>query len=290
MATQDRAARVASDPVSFVRRFTDPRDQEIVGLVAALLAFGNVKAVLRSVERVMAVLGPDPKRAVQTRTLAEWRRLLDGFVHRVYRGDDVAVVLANAGRLQRRHGSLGAYFAERLVVHDNALAPALGDFAGALRAVRGAGVEPSRGLRHLVPDPNSGSACKRLLLYLRWMVRSEDGVDVGAWPVAPSVLVIPVDTHIHRIARNLGLTRSKTASWKTAEEITARLRVFNGADPVRFDFALCHHGISGDCPSRRDPSRCEPCVLRPVCRHWTRPLPKRPNPAVSPRGTTPKRG
>ncbi len=119
-----------------------------------------------------------------------------------------------------------------------------------------------------MPDPRAGSACKRLLLYVRWMVRPADGVDLGLWPLDPSLLVIPVDTHIHRIGRNLGLTERNDASWRTAEEITAALRHLDAADPVRYDFALCHMGVSRDCPSRRDPAKCEPCVLRPVCRAY----------------------
>lgn len=265
-----RLARVEKDPVSFVHRFDRADDQEVVGLVAALLAFGNVKAILRSVERVVGVLGPRPAHAVDTVPRAVWERELQGFVHRVYRGDDVAAVLAHAGALRRAHGNLGAFFAACLARSDGGLAEALAEFADALRG-EAAGDPASRGLRHLVPDPRAGSACKRLLLYLRWMVRPRDGVDLGLWPVDPAVLLIPVDTHVHRIARNLGLTAQRTASWRTAEEITARLSVFDPADPVRFDFALCHHGISGRCPSRRDAEACEACVLRPVCRHWTRP-------------------
>jgi len=119
-----------------------------------------------------------------------------------------------------------------------------------------------------VPDPRAGSACKRLLLYVRWMVRPADGVDLGLWPLDPTRLVIPVDTHIHRIARNLGFTERNDASWRTAEEITGALRHLERSDPVRYDFALCHMGVSRDCPSRRDPAKCRPCVLRPVCKAY----------------------
>jgi endonuclease III len=80
--------------------------------------------------------------------------------------------------------------------------------------------------------------------------------------------VIPVDTHIHRISRNLGLTDRRTAAWATAEEITAALREFDPEDPVKYDFALCHLGVSRECPSRPDPVKCQRCVLQDVCSVW----------------------
>ncbi len=101
------------------------------------------------------------------------------------------------------------------------------------------------------------------------MIRPDDGVDFGLWPIAPSVLVIPVDTHIHRISRNLGLTSRRTASWATAEEITAELRKLDPHDPVKYDFALCHLGVSRECPSRPDAGKCARCVLQDVCSVWT---------------------
>ena len=100
------------------------------------------------------------------------------------------------------------------------------------------------------------------------MIRPADGVDLGLWPIAPSELVIPVDTHIHRISRNLGLTTRRTATWATAEEITAALRNFDPEDPVKYDFALCHLGVSRDCPSRAEPQKCERCLLQDVCSVW----------------------
>jgi uncharacterized protein (TIGR02757 family) len=136
-------------------------------------------------------------------------------------------------------------------------------FADALR-----GDAPSRALRHLVSDPRAGSACKRLFLYARWMVRPADGVDLGLWPIAPSALLIPVDTHIHRISRNLGFTNRRTATWATAEEITSALRELDPDDPVKYDFALCHLGVSRECPSRPDPIKCGRCLLRDVCSVW----------------------
>ncbi|MCB9591919.1 MAG: TIGR02757 family protein [Sandaracinaceae bacterium] len=260
----DYAKHRASDPVDFVHGFASADDQEVVGLVAASLAFGNVKAVRRSVARVLAVLGPHPAATLAKARRSTLERRLDGFVHRVWRGEHVAALLANAGALRRREGSLGVAFERRLAAHGGDLREGLAAFADELR-----GPSPDRSMAHLVPDPRAGSACKRLMLYLRWMIRPADGVDLGLWTgVSPSVLLVPVDTHVQRISGNLGLTDRPTASWRTAEEITTELRRLDPADPVKYDFALCHLGVSRQCPSRRDPDICGRCALREVCKHW----------------------
>jgi len=254
-----------ADPVDFVHRYDGPRDQEIVGLIAATLAFGNVVAARRSIDRVLAALGPEPAATVVNAEQSELRRRLRGFVHRIYRGDHLASLLWQAGDLLREHETLGNAFARFHRASDGEFRETLACFADALR-----GDATSRSSRHLVSDPRAGSACKRLVLYARWMVRPADGVDLGLWPIAPSELLIPVDTHIHRISRNLGLTNRRTATWATAEEITAALRQFDPDDPVKYDFALCHLGVSRECPSRPDPVKCERCVLQDVCSVWRR--------------------
>lgn len=256
----DRDATRDNDPVSFVHRYKSDADREIVGLVASTLAFGNVVAVRKSVARVLDVLGPTPSQGIRGGP-KRLEKKLNGFVHRVYRAPHVATMLANAARLQKKHGSLGD--ALHREVEAEGIREGLARFADRLR-----GKNAERGLRHLVPDPRAGSACKRLWLYLRWMVRPADGVDLGIWPLAPAQLLLPLDTHTHRISQNLGLTKRKDASWRTSEEITAKLRDLDPVDPVRYDFALCHLGVSRECPSRRDPEKCAKCVLKPVCRRW----------------------
>lgn len=263
VATYDVEASLRADPLGFVHEYPGPADREVVGLIAATLAFGHVTTVRTSVRRVLSALGRTPARTVDASSERALARSLRGFVHRVYKGPDVARMLAHAGSLRRDHGSLGEAFAARYEARGGDLREALAGLADALRGPR-----PSAGLRHLVSDPRAGSACKRLLLYLRWMVRPADGVDLGLWPVSPAALVIPLDTHVHRIARNLGLTDRRTPSWRTAEQITARLRAFCPEDPVRYDFAICHLGVSRDCPSRRDPRLCARCTLRTVCGQW----------------------
>jgi uncharacterized protein (TIGR02757 family) len=128
-----------------------------------------------------------------------------------------------------------------------------------------------RGPSHILPDPRGASASKRLFLFLRWMIRPADGVDLGLWAregIPPRVLLVPVDVHIHKLAGNLGWTREKSLSWRAAEEITRALRRYDAEDPVKYDFPLCHMGMLQRCPSKRDALRCDGCGIKSVCRHW----------------------
>ncbi|MEM7139219.1 MAG: TIGR02757 family protein [Myxococcota bacterium] len=265
LSDSDAEARRREDPVDFVHDYPSPVDQEVVGLVASSMAFGNALAARKSVGRVLEVLGPRPATVLASETEAEVFERLRGFVHRIYRDEHLATVLSRAGRLIDRRGSLGQAFVRAFEESGGDFREAMAMFAHSLRGDGG-----SRNLRHLISDPRAGSACKRLLLYARWMIRPADGVDLGLWPIAPSNLVMPVDTHVHRISLNLGLTKRKTATWATAEDITARLREYDPDDPVKYDFALCHLGVSRQCPSRPDLAKCERCVLQDVCSIWTR--------------------
>ncbi len=262
----DVRARLEVDPVGVVRRYRDPLDREIVGLVAAGIAFGNVKTIRKKLEEILERAGDPPHRkAEDARAL---KKSLAGFRHRVFVGDDIARLMIGARRVQQKHGSLGARFAslvERSGFREG-LAVLCDDIrdAGDLRVRDG-----RRGPAHLLADPRAGSGVKRLVLWVKWMVRPDDGVDLGQWKgVAPRVLLIPVDTHIHKLSRNLGFTNRKDTSWKTAEEITAALARLDRDDPTQYDFSLCHLGMLQRCPSRRDPKRCEGCSVMPVCRHW----------------------
>lgn len=262
LADRDWEQMRKNDPVGFVHEHERPEDQEVIGLVASSLAFGNVVAARRSIRRVVDALGANPAELVCRAKPEELGRRLRGFTHRIYRGTHLTRMLTGAGRLFREHGSLGGAFVS-FHRETRDFRESLARFADALR-----GDARDRSTRHLISDPRAGSACKRLVLYARWMIRPADGVDLGLWSVSPSELVIPVDTHIHRIARNLRLTSRRTASWATAEEITVALRRLDPVDPVKYDFALCHLGVSRECPSRQDPDKCARCALRPVCAAW----------------------
>jgi uncharacterized protein (TIGR02757 family) len=268
----DVRARREVDPVGFAHGYTRAEDQELVALVCACTAFGNVKAIRAKLGDLLARLGPSPARAAED--LPALRATLRGWKHRVFRGDDIARLLAGARAIQREHGSLGALFAAELRAHGT-LRDALAAWCDAVRSAGGLDRRSARrGPAHLLPDPRGPSGSKRLLLFLRWMVRGPDGVDLGLWRgyegVDPARLLVPVDVHIHRLSKNLGLTRRTDLSWRTTLEITGALARLDPSDPVGYDFSLCHMGMLQGCPSRRDVDACQGCGVKPVCIHWTR--------------------
>ncbi|MEP7124737.1 MAG: TIGR02757 family protein [Byssovorax sp.] len=263
----DIESRRNNDPVEFVHRYSGADDRELVALIASSLAFGNVKALRAKIDDALTRLGPEI--ATIADDPAEVARRLRGWKHRVYRDEHLTGLLVGARRVQRRSGSLGQALAAELQ-RTGDLRLALSAWAAAIRREGGLWGE-SRGAGHILADPAKGSAVKRLMLLLRWMIRPADGVDLGLWDIPTSRLLIPVDTHIHKLSKNLGLTRRNDVSWRTAEEITAALRRLDPDDPVKYDFSLCHLGMLQHCPSRRDSVRCEGCGVRSVCRHWALP-------------------
>jgi uncharacterized protein (TIGR02757 family) len=271
LAETSAPLRVRADPVELVHRYSDPLDIEIAGLLCASLAYGRVDLFKPRLSALLEALGPSPAGVARDANPAALLARTADFSYRMTGPRDVACLLYGAGRILREHGSIGAFFArayrERKSVRE-ALAALVDELCAAdftpILGQKG----PTRRLKHLLPHPSRGSACKRLNLYLRWMVRGPDGVDFGLWDVPAEALVVPLDTHVHRIGRFVGLTARKDLSWKTAEDVTARLRQLDPGDPVRFDFALSHLGISGQCASRRDARRCEGCPLKPICRFW----------------------
>ncbi len=259
--------RVRADPVEFPHRYNDPRDVETVALLSASLAYGRASLFKPKIAGILEGLGSSPAKAMAALTVRDARELLDGFVYRFNLPSDVAVLLMGMGAQLETHGSLeSAFLAGRTASWQTTLAK----FAHGIRAaapereiVRKLG--PLRGLHHLLPFAEAGAA-KRLNLYLRWMVRGPDEIDFGIWKrVKPSELVIPLDTHVMRISRWLGFTKRNTIGWQTAEEVTASLRKLDANDPVRYDFALCHYGMSGACPAKPLKANCSKCPLRSQC-------------------------
>ncbi len=232
----NRREYVHPDPLEFLYRYDDPADREAAALIAALFAYGNVKQILKSVSIVLERLGPRVVRSLLGLRREGAARMFDGFRHRFQGEQELVGLLMGIQRTLKRHGTLGACFASILDGRDETILPALCGFVRELDAANGS-------CGHLIPDPTKGSACKRLHLYLRWMVR-KDEVDVGGWDfVSPAKLIVPVDTHMHRIARMLGATARKSADLRTAVEITTAFRTIRADDPVRYDFALTRLGI-----------------------------------------------
>lgn len=236
--TYNRREFVHPDPVEFLYRYDDVGDREVVALIASVLAYGRVLQIMHSVEWVLGRLTPEPKAFLLHTSSKKVGKLFPGFRHRFTTGSELTALFIGAGRILKQYGSLGACFSSGMKRGDCNVVPAMGRFVDVLREAAG------RELGHLLPAPEDGSACKRLNLFLRWMVRRDD-VDPGGWEGVPaSKLVVPLDTHMHRIAAGFGFTRRRQADMRTALEVTAGFGRFAPQDPVRYDFALTRFGIN----------------------------------------------
>jgi len=263
---------ISPDPLEFVHRFTEPGDQEIAGLIASSLAYGRVDQIKRSINRVMEVMEWSPYDFTMAFSPKRDMKRFNGFVRRFNSGDDVACLISFARQMIEEAGSIGGFFMRGVDHNDGTIKNALTSFTAAALAldskpIYGAREVPEKaGVRFFFPSPKDGSPCKRLNLYLRWMVRRGDTIDLGLWrDVEPATLIIPLDTHIARISQNIGLTMRRSPDWKMAEEITAHLAKLDPEDPVKYDFALCRLGILDYCPKRRDPAKCLECLIKELC-------------------------
>ena len=262
-------ANSVSDPIQIVRRFDRPDDREVVGFCAAALAFGRVQSVMNSIEGLLAAMGPSPAAYVRAFDPIRDRRSLDHLVHRWTRGIDLAALVWVLRQMLDSHGSIEAFFVDGVDAGAETVEDALDAFSRRacrldLKSVYGR-VPGRPGVAYFFARPSSGGACKRLNLFLRWMVR-HDRVDLGVWSrVRPAQLVVPLDTHVIRLGRCLRLTRYKSAGWRMAADITRSLRAMDPADPVRYDFSICHVGMMGAC-GYGTKLRDRHCPLRGLCR------------------------
>jgi uncharacterized protein (TIGR02757 family) len=262
---------LANDPLSFCHRYNDPLDQEIAALIASSFAYGSVVIILRTLEAIFAELGRSPRHYIEHYDPAAGLRTFSKFKHRFNDGRDLCALLWAMRQMIEQSGDIKSFFMRGHNSIDSDVSGALINFTTSVLAldydrVFAAHVIPANSyFPFLFPSPASGSACKRLCMFLRWLVRPADGIDLGLWNgISPSQLVIPVDTHICRIGRYLGLTRRKSADWRMAQEITSAMRLLDPTDPVKYDFSLAHLGISDGCDGK-DSSRCPACPIVEIC-------------------------
>lgn len=265
---------LAGDPLSFCRRYRDPEDREVAAVIAAAFAYGGIKVIFRTLGAVFSELGPSPRRYVERFDSGTGLKTFAGFRHRFNDGRDLTALLMAVRSMLTVSGSVNGFFLRFHDASSGSIATALNGYSAAVQSMDYSAVfrqespDPAPSFRFLFPSPAGGSACKRLCMFLRWTVRPDDGYDLGLWQgLSPSRLIIPVDTHVGRISTYIGLTGRRTADWRMAEEITAALRVLDPADPVKYDFALAHLGISGRCTGK-DPGACCDCCLREICRQY----------------------
>jgi len=258
----------ALDPIQIVRRYPLVEDREIVAFVAAGLAFGRVASVMASVDAMCQRLGASPAAFVRGFDPARDVAAFKPIVHRWTRGADLAGLVWILKVLVDRYGSLERAFVRGLDPVAPDVEAALEAFSAEARAVdlRPIYGRASRnpGAHYFFSRPSTGSACKRLNLFLRWMVRV-DGVDPGGWTTVPRrQLVVPLDTHTIRAGKCLRLTVRASPGWKMAAEITAALRAIDPEDPVRYDFSLCHLSMMRACGYATKQGDTQ-CPLRGVC-------------------------
>jgi uncharacterized protein (TIGR02757 family) len=236
----NRCIFVHPDPLEFLYRYDDPSDREIVGLIASSLAYGRVAQILKSVSSVLERMSPSPSSYIERSSAKKIVAGFSGFKHRFTTGGELSEMLVGIKTVHEKYGSLYACFKEGFENDSDTVIPALQKFTEEL----GDGFDCRQ--NSLLPQPERGSACKRLHLFLRWMVRSDE-VDPGDWEGIPSSkLVVPLDTHMHRICRALGLTKRRQADMKTALEITESFKCIVPDDPVQYDFTLTRLGMWGD--------------------------------------------
>lgn len=227
---------VIPDPLQYLYRYRSIHDREIAGLVASSLAYGRVDFICKSVGYALDKIGK-PTEYLEKSTYKKILRDFDGFRHRFTSSSDIAMLLTGVKKIINEYGSIERCMVEGMGISSDTVIPAMKYFVETHSRILGEKVY------YLLPSPENGSACKRLNLYMKWMVR-KDNVDPGGWKRIPaSKLVMPLDTHIHRICTDLGLLSRKSANLRSALEITEAFRQFAPDDPTRYDFALTRMGM-----------------------------------------------
>ena len=239
---------IEKDPVQFIHLFSgSKKDQEVVGFIASALSFGKRDKIIISIKEVLSHLGLEPFKSLFYFKIKDISRL-ESFIYRFVKGIDIIQLFYRIHIVLNKYKSLENLFGEGFK-KDNSIKTSVTHFVDVFNSINLSNSmfqteeDRTRTSKFLIPSPIGGSACKRLNLYLRWMVR-KDLVDIGIWDSIPqNALLIPVDTHVARVSKSLSLTERKSADWRMAEEITKRLKEFNPDDPVKYDFALFGYGI-----------------------------------------------
>lgn len=252
--------RLNHDPIQFPHRYKDPADIEVVAFISSCLAYGKVVLFMPKIEEILNRMGAKPYEFILNLDLKK-RILFDNVEYRFNSKKDIFCLLYIVSTILRNYGSLEGLFMSHYRNDDPDIFSGLNGFVETMlnidtSPIYGTNLRP-KGLTQIFPLPRKGSACKRMNLFLRWMIRDRD-IDFGIWKGIPkNKLIIPLDTHIARISGCLGFTNRRSADWKMAVEITESLKRFDSEDPLKYDFALCHHGISGACSKEN----CRDCIF-----------------------------
>lgn len=228
---------ISPDPLQFVHLYKKNEDKEIVALIAASFAYGNVKQIIKTVDKILSILGDSPKVFILNTSRKELEELYKGFKYRFTVEEELINLLCALQAVLKEYGSLESLFLSFYEKEKDYL-KAQRAFAAHLRSYGK--------IDTLMPNPAKNSALKRLNLCLRWCIR-KDEVDPGCWSKIPaSGLIVPLDVHMHRVAKMLGLTKRNQADMKTAVEISKSFAKLCPEDPVKYDFCLTRFGIRDD--------------------------------------------
>lgn len=238
-------SQISPDPLEFLHSYSNYHDIEISGILSSVFAYGNVKQIINILDKIHSAMDYKPYEFVMNFNVNKDSAKLSEVKHRFFSVNDIVKLFAALNKIYKVYGSLKYLFLLYYFEKDNSLKDTISFFSKHLTDLISDGLKPSHGIKFMFPDPYKGSACKRMNLFLRWMVRKDD-LDFGLWCEIPtSKLIIPVDTHVAKICKKLKLTKQKNVSWKMAEEITEQLKKFDPNDPVKYDFAICHIGMRG---------------------------------------------
>jgi uncharacterized protein (TIGR02757 family) len=270
----DFDGRLENDPVYYPHLFKDPSDIQAAAVIASCLAYGKVGQFFAVIGSVMAALktldAVSPYRALLGYDSRDG--VLGDISYRFNKSLDLEIFLESLGLAFKKYGTPCDIIESNYSKSDSDIMSAASAFVKIILAAAEK-ISASKykmpllaGVSQLLPDPGKNSTCKRLCMLLRWLTRGPDKIDFGIIKKAPaSKLIIPLDTHIFRIAKMLGLTNRRDQSLKTAAEITASLKLLDPLDPLKYDFALCHIGISGLCKKGAEGKNCRDCPLAKIC-------------------------
>ncbi|BBB33087.1 conserved hypothetical protein [Thermotomaculum hydrothermale] len=249
--------KVKNDPVSFPHKFKDEKDIEVSAFISACFAFGSVKKILETLDKIFKTMNFEPYHYLKNIDKKGIKEDFRGFVYRFVDENSIIEFLNSLSSVLKRKGRLIDLAEKNIIQTAENIFLEINSFADYPDLIKKS---------NLLPDIRKKSPCKRLNLFFRWMVR-KDNVDFGLWrdKIKPSQLIIPLDTHILRISKRLGLTDRRDSSLKTALDISNSLKKFNPQDPIRYDFSLCHTGIQGICNADVSKAKCNLCSLQPFC-------------------------
>ena len=236
----NRQEFIEPDPISIPHSFSDRHDREIAGFLAAAIAWGNRKAIVKSARRMMSYMDNTPADFVRNASQQELAHL-QSYVHRTFNGQDFTDFVLCMRHIMVQYGGIGEFFESRYEATQD-MTKVLSEFRREFFSC-----DHNPHCEKHISSIDKGAACKRLNMYLRWFVRHDErGVDFGLWRKIPmSALYLPLDVHTGNMGRTLGLLTRKQSDWKATAEITAALREFNAEDPVRYDYSLFGAGIDG---------------------------------------------